>query len=216
MPSLIAAAGHAGTFDPTVMRWEQHLFGAQPAVQWATRWSSLALSEVLHAAYLAYYAIIFAVPVALYVGGRRDAFGEATFVLMLTFVGCFLFYIAFPVAGPRYFLTPAAGSPNGPIRSVALLLLEARSSRGTAFPSSHVAVAVAQSILAVRYFGKRGAGIAVLSLGLAVGAVYGGFHFVVDVLAGIGFGAATTVTGLVAYARLTRGAPLHANANAPT
>ena len=58
------------------------------------------------------------------------------------------------------------------------------SSVGTAFPSSHVAVAVTVLLLARNY--GRTAFLCLLALvpGLAVGAVYGGFHYAVDTVAG--------------------------------
>jgi membrane-associated phospholipid phosphatase len=125
-----------------------------------------------------------------------------------------LCYIFFPVAGPRY-LWPTS-TLAGPIRAGVVWLLETGSSRGTAFPSSHVAVSVTQSILAVRYFGRRGLVVAVLTLGLALGAVYGGFHYAVDVLAGAVFGGVLAIAGLERARRLRRGGPDHANASAPT
>jgi len=215
LPLLIRAAGHQGSFDGIVVRWEQTLFGGQPSLQWAARWPSRLLSELLHATYLSYYGIIFAVPAGLYFSGRRAEFSRAVFALMLVFVVCFISYIAFPVAGPRYLWVSPANASGGVIRSATLWLLEARSSRGTAFPSSHVAVSVTQSILAYRYFGRKGLIIAVVSLGLTLGAIYGGFHYAIDVLAGAFVGAFVTLVALAASARLTT-APGQANANAPT
>lgn len=212
MPALIQAAGHTEGFDAVVIRLEQSLFGAQPAQDWARAAPSRAVSEPLHLAYLAYYPIIYAVPVLLWRAGRRSDFHAVVFALMLTFVACFVCYLVVPVAGPRY-LWPSA-APEGFFRSIATWLLEARSSRGTAFPSSHVAVSVAQSVLAIRYFGARGgAVVAVTAAGLAAGAVYGGFHYAVDVVAGILLGLLTALGGL----RLMRGLlPDHAKAIAPT
>jgi membrane-associated phospholipid phosphatase len=171
-------------------------------------------SELLHTTYLSYYIIIFSVPVGLHVGGRRAEFAQAVFVLMLVFVACFICYIAFPVAGPRYLWPAPANTPGGPMRSATVWLLEARSSRGTAFPSSHVAVATTQSILAFRYFGKKGLTVAALSCGLALGAIYGGFHYAIDVLVGTLFGAGLTFVGLAVSSRLTDAR--QANASAPT
>jgi membrane-associated phospholipid phosphatase len=90
--------------------------------------------------------------------------------------------------------------------------LEARSSRGTAFPSSHVAVACATSVLAVRFFGVIGLVIPVVTLGLALGAIYGGFHYAIDVLAGATLGLTTATLGLW----LTRAEIHQAKAIAPT
>jgi membrane-associated phospholipid phosphatase len=216
VPVLIDAAGHGRLFDMKVIQWERAIFGSQPALDWAARWSSRIGSELLHAAYLSYYAIIFSVPGALYVTSRKTEFAEATFVLMLTFVACFACYIVFPVAGPRYLWASPATVSTGPIRAAVVWLLEARSSRGTAFPSSHVAVAVTQSILAVRYFGRRGLVITALTLGLAMGAVYGGFHYAIDVLAGALFGGILTIGGLQRAQRLALRETTQANASAPT
>jgi membrane-associated phospholipid phosphatase len=215
MPMLIRATGHGTLRDAEVMRWELALFGGQPALMWAAHWRSRVGSEVLHAAYLSYYAIIFSVPIGLYVARRNAEFAEGVFVLMLTFVACFVCYIVFPVAGPRYLWTSPAGADPGPIRAVAVWLLEARSSRGTAFPSSHVAVAVTQSILGLRYFERRGAIIAALAVGLALGAVYGGFHYAIDVVAGVIVGGVITLAGLRLAQRLAT-AGGQAKAIAPT
>ena len=210
LPMIIRATGHGRFFDATVISWESALFHGQPALAWALRWPSLILSEVLHGAYLSYYGIIVVVPLMLHVQGRAREFNDAMFVLMLTFVACFVCYLALPVQGPRY-LWPSR-APAGPVREWTVWLLEARSSRGTAFPSSHVAVATTQSILALRYFGWRGAPVSLLALGLALGAVYGGFHYAIDVVAGAML--AAVVTGFAVL--LTTRIRSQANATAPT
>lgn len=195
LPSLLRAAGQSQLFDAAVMRWEQSLFGSQPSTSWAAAWPSRALSELLHGAYLSYYAIIFAVPALLYRGRRLRDYDEAVFILMLTFVACFVWYLFFPVAGPRYFASRHS-MDNGVVRSVVVALLEAGSSRGTAFPSSHVAVATTQSVLAIHYFGKAGLAVALLTVGLAAGAVYGGFHYAIDTLVGAALGFLIAVAGV--------------------
>lgn len=216
MPLLIRAAGHTAFFDPTVIRWEAALFGGQPSVHWAAAWDSAVLSEFLHAAYLSYYPIIFVVPALLAMQKRDVDFSEATFVLLLTFTVCFVAFVVFPVAGPRYLWPSRADVVSGPIRRFTQWILETRSSRGTAFPSSHVAVATTQSILAVIYLGRRGLIVGVVSALLALGAVYGGFHFAVDVVAGAAVGASVCIIGLGATRLAGRSANAYAKATAPT
>ena len=216
LPLLIRAAGHTTFFDATVIRWEGTLFGGQPSVLLAAAWNSAVLSEFLHAAYISYYPIIFVVP-AILAFQRRDAdFNEATFVLLLTFTVCFVAFVVFPVAGPRYLWPSRADVVSGPIRRFTLWILETRSSRGTAFPSSHVAVATTQSILAVVYFGRRGLILGVMTTLLALGAVYGGFHFAVDVMAGAMLGAIVATIGLSTTRLVGRPRTAYANATAPT
>lgn len=216
LPGIIRAVGHAGFFDDVVLRWEAALFGAQPARDWAVAWPSLALSEVLHLAYLSYYPIIFVVPGVLYAAGRLDDFREGVFVLMLTFVTCFTAYAWFPVTGPRYLWPSPLDAGGGIARDVTRWLLEARSSAGTAFPSSHVAVSVTQAVLAVRYFGAKGLVVAALATLLSLGAIYGGYHYAVDVLAGGLVGLVMAGAGLRAAAWLRSREAIYTNATAPT
>ena len=95
--------------------------------------------------------------------------------------------MVFPVQGPRY-IAPPAGVPDGLFRSLTLALLEGGSSRGAAFPSSHVSVAVAQTLLALRFQRRLGWVLVPVTTLLALGAVYGGFHYAVDVLVGAALG----------------------------
>jgi membrane-associated phospholipid phosphatase len=71
-----------------------------------------------------------------------------------------------------------------------LQLVELGSSRGAEFPSSHVAVAMAQSIMALRWQRRLGMVMFIATLLLSVAVVFAGFHYAVDVIAGAAVGAA--------------------------
>lgn len=208
LPAVMGAPALSSMFDRIVVGWEQALFGTQPARALAERLPFAWLSEPLHVAYLSYYGIVVSVPVLVRALRSRSQFHEAVFALLLTFVVCFLCFVAFPVAGPYY--TGATMAPDGPIRSATLWLLDTGASRGTAFPSSHVAVTAAQCVLAIRYFGARGALLIPVGVALAAGAVYGGFHYAVDTFAGAALGVVLARVAL----RMIRGAG-QANATAP-
>jgi membrane-associated phospholipid phosphatase len=79
------------------------------------------------------------------------------------------------------------------MRRLVLRILQGASSRGAAFPSSHVSVAVAQAWLAMRYQRRVGRWTCALAVGLACGAVYGGFHYALDALVGAAVGAAAAL-----------------------
>jgi membrane-associated phospholipid phosphatase len=183
-----------GLRDSSVQRWELSTFDTSPAQALAGRWSDPLVSELLHAAYVSYYAIIYVPPVVLYLRGRRESFYSTVAGLMTVFAFCYLIFIVFPVAGPRYLWPPPPGVFEGPVRRFVLSVLAAGSAKGTAFPSSHVAVATVQSILAFRWSARAGVALSVLTTGLALGAVYGGFHYGVDVLAGAGVGLVIGIT----------------------
>ena len=149
------------------------------------------LSEVLHFFYLSYYLIIFGPPLYLYLSRRITAHQRMVFALMLTFFGHYLFFVFFPVQGPRY-LFPAPGGElsQGVMYRLAHAVLEAGSSQGAAFPSSHVGVVVAQTAMAFLVWRRAAPALAVASAGLAVGAVYGGFHYATDAVGGLLMGLA--------------------------
>jgi membrane-associated phospholipid phosphatase len=189
LATLNVAVWNGTYFDPLIVRWESALFGA-PSQELARAFPYLPLSELLHAAYLSYYIIIYAPPLILYATGRRDAQRTLMFGLMLTFLVHYLFFIFFPVQGPRYLYPPPDGElARGPVYALTHRVLEAGSSRGAAFPSSHVGVTVAQTVLAYRLLPRFAPALTVMTIGLAVGAVYGGFHYATDAIAGFLLGA---------------------------
>lgn len=184
-------------FDSVILAWEQAIFGAQPAASFAAAAPHLALSEALHAAYLSYYPIIYLPSLVLYLRGRRDAFASLLRPLVATFLLHYLVFVYFPVQGPRY-LFPAPGGTvaDGPLYQLTHRILEAGSSQGSAFPSSHMGVAVAQTVAAFRFLPRAAPLVLLASVGLGVGAVYGGFHYAIDMIVGALVGLAIGVASL--------------------
>lgn len=200
---------HGGQyFDTIVLGWEDAVFGGRPSQDWAPAAPNLALSEMLHAAYLSYYIIIYVPAIILYARRRRAAFQQVVFAIMLTFFIHYLTFIAFPVQGPRYlFPAPDGAIAGGAFYRLAHRVLEAGSSRGAAFPSSHVGVAVAQALLARRYLPLLALPIGLLAVGLAFGAVYGGFHYAVDAAVGAVVGVVAVLVAPRLFAALDRHGP---------
>jgi membrane-associated phospholipid phosphatase len=189
--------GDGRLFDAMIQRWDLLLFGTEPARTWAGALPSRPLSEVLHLAYILYYAIIYVPPAVLYFcrpsqGEGKRPFYATVFAMTVTVVVSFAAFSVFPVEGPRFAWGAPPGVPSGPTRAFTLLILEHGSARGTAFPSSHVAIALAQALSSLRWRRPMGIWVAITTALLAVGAVYGGFHYASDVLAG-------TVVGLVTW-----------------
>jgi membrane-associated phospholipid phosphatase len=170
--------------DATIVSWERALFPANPSATLAPRWPVPALSEALHFAYASYYLLVYLPPIALYVTGKRDAFVKTVLALVIAYGACFITYAVFPVDGPRYLVGPAA-APDGPVRRFVLALLERGSSRGTAFPSSHVAASLVAALCALRYQRRVGFVVAPFVAALILATVYGGFHYAVDALVGV-------------------------------
>jgi membrane-associated phospholipid phosphatase len=189
--AILNTAVHGGTyFDTLMIALEQAVFSSQPSRDWAAAAPHLWLSEPLHAAYLTYYLIIIIPPLLLFLRGRTADFRAGVFTLMLAFFAHYLFFIYFPVQGPRYLFPPPGGElANGFFHQLAHRVLEAGSAQGSAFPSSHVGVSVAQTLVVWRYLPRLAPVFALATLGLALGAIYGGFHYAIDAMAGVALGA---------------------------
>lgn len=188
--------GHGvSVHDGLVQRWETAVFGVQVSRTWWQVMPSRVWSAVLHAAYFSYYLIV-TVPALIFLRRRQTAkLRHFVFTVMATFVACYLAFVFFPVAGPYYlFPRPSARFiDNLPARLV-YATLAAGSSYGAAFPSSHVAAAVAATVSSFRGNRVLGFALVIPTVLLTVGVVYCQMHYGVDAVAGavvglaIGFG----------------------------
>lgn len=172
--------------DLLIQRLEQWVFGSQLSYRWIREMPNPLLSWLLHGCYLSYYAILYGSPLGLWLSGRHDAARRTIFVVMVTFYSCYVVFLFFPVAGPRYAfdLVHNAATDVWPAR-VAQWVLDRGDSWGAAFPSSHVAAAVVAAGCALRYWRPLGLALAPLTVGLVVSVVYGQFHYAVDAVAGL-------------------------------
>jgi membrane-associated phospholipid phosphatase len=172
--------------DQSIQRLELWVFGSQLSYRWIREMPNAAFSWIMHACYLAYYAILYASPLGLWFGGRRDAARRTIFAVMAAFYFCYVVFLFYPVAGPRYTFDLAhnAATAVWPART-AQHILDLGDSWGAAFPSSHVAAAVVAALCALRYWRPLGLVLTPLTIGLVLSVVYGQFHYAVDALGGL-------------------------------
>ncbi|OGU02250.1 MAG: hypothetical protein A2085_09810 [Gemmatimonadetes bacterium GWC2_71_10] len=198
-----------GTLNEEVGRnhdlWAQRadvaLFGTPLSVTWHQRWPNAALSWILHITYVSYYPIVLTAGLWHWRRTPREAYERAAFLIALAFFVCYAVFAFFPVTGPRYFWGAATGpaAETWPAR-VVNRLLESGSAYGTAFPSSHIAASWTAVLATWRSSRRLALALGVPALGLALGTVYGQFHYAIDAVAG----AALAVTVLLTADRLRR------------
>jgi membrane-associated phospholipid phosphatase len=189
-------------FDSAIQVVETRWFGGEPSQYLHLRWPWPPLGEYLHLGYVSYYTLVPTLCIVLWFTRPREVFDRALATVALVFYVSFLFFIVMPVKGPFQHFGPIDPERLGIILpKVARWVLDRGSSVGAAFPSSHVAVSVATWIMAMRY--QRPLAVLYLFLvpALALGAIYGGYHYATDVLAGavLGVLVGTLGHGLVAW-----------------
>ncbi len=173
--------------DLFVQRLDLAIFG----VHWHETWMSVMpgrwLSEAMYFAYFLYYLLLVIPPLAI--GFRRGlrAFRSVVLALIITYLSCFVFYLAFPVYGPRAAgAASLAAAPDGFFHTLVERARATGDSPGTAFPSSHVAGAATIAWLGWRWLSRRwSAALTLAALAVALATVYTRNHYAVDALAGL-------------------------------
>jgi hypothetical protein len=180
---------HASNNDAPIAALDQAVFGVHLNAVWMPAMPQVWLSEAMHFIYFAYYLLIFLPPLVVGLMGRTAAFRDMTFRLLVTYIGCYLVYVFFPVDGPRHTMVPYVGTlTDGFFYRLVHGALDAGDSMGTAFPSSHVAGAVTIAFLGFRWLGPRIAALfAVEAVGVVLATVYTQNHFAIDSLVGVAF-----------------------------
>jgi len=175
-----------GWFDPFINHLELQVFGIYPTI-WMQKFISSALNEYLMFTYSFYYLLLLILGLGLFFKHKTEELDNLTFTSAVAFYISFLGFILFPVAGPKYalmdlhnlklegaFFTPLAQG-----------LIKVAGIHGGAMPSSHVAVALVVLIYARRHYRLLYYILSLPILSLFVSTVYGRFHYVSDVVAGL-------------------------------
>lgn len=190
-------------------RWEARLFDGQPSMYLAEKLPSLALSETMHAAYVSYYLLVAALPLALLLAGREEDSARAVFALCFCFALCNLCYIWLPVASP-FFIYPPLGPPlsEGLFYRLAHGISNRGGVLGGAFPSSHAALTVVNLLMTFSLHRKLFWWTLVPSVLLLVATVYCRYHYALDTLAGVAL-----AVGVVAVVQKMGRGPASTNCN---
>ena len=175
-----------GSYDEVILALEKAIFGGQPSLWFAENFQNIFLSEYFHLSYFSYYFLIPSLGATLYFKKRWKEFRLFIFSVTSGFFFCYLIFIFYPVNGP-YYQFEKIGFPQAgyPFYTLTHFIIDRWDSSGTAFPSSHVAVALLVLLWSYRFERRLFVILAPFVIGLIVGTVYGRFHYAVDALAGI-------------------------------
>ncbi len=208
-------------FDPVFLSLDRWIFGFQPSLVLMHRLPFPWVRETLYFSYFCYYLMIPGVGLALF-SRDRETFMRYVTVVSVVFYCCYLTYIFLPVIGPRAIVedipdftrdvsfyvshydisTPAVIQGGIFFRIMGYIYENVEQAGGAAFPSSHVAVALATLFFSWQFL-KRFRWIHLLFVVLLMTAtVYCRYHYVVDVFAGIATALVLVPIGDKLYAEL--------------
>lgn len=178
-----------GWFDRWLVAFDYGLAGVHPSV-WLARYSNPALNDGMEFAYMTYFLYLVILPAILYAHRERLAFWTVMVSTAVAHYSVYVIAVLFPVESPYYSLASLQSKPlTGGFGTATMNFIE-RFGRvhGAAFPSAHVAGSMVAMCAAWRY--RRWLFWVCLPffLGMCVATVYGRYHYVADVLAGIAVG----------------------------
>jgi membrane-associated phospholipid phosphatase len=178
------------SFDPLINQLELALFGVYPTV-WTQRFIYPGLNEFLMFSYSCYYFLLAVLGLGLFLGRKIREFDHLFFTSAVAYYVSYLGFVLFPVEGPRFALAlqHQVEINGGFFTSFAQGLIEMAGIQGAAMPSSHVAVAMVVVVYARRHHRVLYWVLSPLVASLVVSTIYGRFHYVSDVIAGILVGA---------------------------
>lgn len=201
--------------DHVFAQMEQSLFGFQPALVFASNFSSPIISELMDMGYAAYYPMI-ALAAIYYFIWRYQEYERAAFVIMASFFAFYVIFVLVPVTGPTFYYKAvgidqitAGVFPNlydyfnshteclpspGYTDGIFYQLVEDAKAAGerptAAFPSSHVGISTVIMLL-IWHTKNRRLLYCMLPfyVFLCFATVYIQAHYAVDALAGLVSGA---------------------------
>jgi membrane-associated phospholipid phosphatase len=174
------------SFDPLINQLELAVFGVYPSV-WMQKFICFGLNEYLMFSYCFYYFLLVVLGVGLFFSHKVKEFDDLLFTSAVAYYISYLGFVLFPVEGPRFALVAnhQLEINGGFFTSLAQSLINFAGIQGGAMPSSHVAVAVVVLVYAKRHHRILYYVLSPLIASLLISTVYGRFHYVSDVGAGI-------------------------------
>jgi membrane-associated phospholipid phosphatase len=189
--------------DASVIRAEQAIFGCQPSTALMAKLPYLLVSELFYLSYFSYYLMISGVGLALFIRNRAQ-FLHFISVVSFVFYVCYIIYVFVPVIGPRVLkydfegfnlpvdlanVLPVEPYPEVVTRGVFFKIMgwiyRTFEAPGSALPSSHVAVALCTLFFSFLYLPKIKYLHLVMAILLCLSTVYCGYHYAIDVVAGV-------------------------------
>jgi membrane-associated phospholipid phosphatase len=178
-------------FDPYLIAFDHALTGVHPSV-WLGQFSQPVFNDAVQMAYISYFVYLTIVCGALEWHGRQRAFWAVMTSSMAAYAVGYIVSIFFPIESPWFALASLQhGELSGGSFTALINFIEGLGRvRGAAFPSAHVSGSTVALLGAWRYHRKLFWWLLPFYLGMLFSTVYGRYHYVADVLAGIVVGCA--------------------------
>lgn len=184
-----------GFLDEQLTAFEKAVFGFNPTIYIDRHLLNVWLNEIFSLGYFAYYFLIPLFLLAVFCREEYDLIKSYLCAACLAFFFSYILFFLYPLEGPRWhFALEYAHTVEGPVfRPLTEFVIAKGAVRGGCMPSSHFAVALVTLMFCFRYYRRAGWALLPVVTALAIGTVWGRYHYVSDVIVGGLIGLATTL-----------------------
>jgi membrane-associated phospholipid phosphatase len=177
---------HDHWFDWQIAAFEKAILGFNPTLYIDQHALSVWFTELVMACYFSYYFMIPGFTIYCFARGDYQVLKEGMTAICLTFFVSYPIFFLYPIEGPRYhFAGQYANEVTGPFfREIVNVVIDRGAVHGGCMPSTHVAVSVVILLYCLAHYRKLGWALLPINIGLAVGTVWGRFHYASDAVFG--------------------------------
>jgi membrane-associated phospholipid phosphatase len=185
-----------GWFDRWLILFDYNFGGVYPAA-WLSSFANPGLNDFMQFSYMTYFLYLVILPGTLYAQGKRAEFWTVMVATAVAHYSVYVMAILFPVESPYFALASLKLAPlaGGGFTTTIEFIERFGRVHGAAFPSAHVAGSMVALLAARRYKTWLFWICLPFFLSMCVATVYGRYHYIADVLAGIVVGAIGWVAG---------------------
>ncbi|HAD81720.1 MAG: hypothetical protein A2509_07160 [Candidatus Edwardsbacteria bacterium RIFOXYD12_FULL_50_11] len=175
------------TIDGLLHRADLALLGGDPTL-FLRSLGSPWFSDLMQASYCLFFGLIFFSCLILYLKKGRWQFENLQMIILTALYGTYLLFILLPAHSPRFIYYHGLPLSGGWVTEQVGIFIGKTAHRGGAFPSGHAAASVAICVFMWRYARLWAPLFIIITLLLLLSTVYGGYHYVADLLAGFAYG----------------------------
>jgi membrane-associated phospholipid phosphatase len=185
-----------GWFDRWLILFDYNFSGVHPAA-WLSRFANPGSNDFMQFSYMTYFLYLVILPGILYVQGKRAAFWTVMVATAIAHYSVYVIAVLLPVESPYFALASLHFVPleGGALTKTIDFIERFGRVHGGAFPSAHVAGSMVALLAARRYKPWLFWICLPFFCSMCVATVYGRYHYIADVLAGIVVGAIGWVAG---------------------
>ena len=179
--------------DPHLIAFDHRLTGVHPSV-WLEQFATPARNEFMQAVYLSYFTYLLIVGFVFYIRREWYAYWSVMTYSMAGYMIGYFIAMCFPVESPWFAMAGSWKAPlaGGAFTGIVNSLEHFGRVRGGAFPSEHVAGAVAALWGAWRFRRWLFWTMVPVFVCMCVSTIWGRYHYIADVFAGM-------ITGTLGY-----------------